>query len=669
MEFSKNRTYFFTRDNNEGFASGQTVTQRIMEEFVYSVVFLKDDNKKLVPTGGTVSNVLHIDSENVDGSFNYSWLDIENTYPKFTSPRILPDVSPTAFTGYVLYKTFDGSEWGELPEVDLSPYLTISGASQTYVNKNQLYNIAGNVTNTVVVLDQSTNKIPNSLFSLVVPEIYRGVWNAQTNAPALGNNINNGINPPPFIQPSGHYYIVSTSGTSLGNTFEVGDRVISNGSTWQKAPKADIIVSKVNNQTGEVNVSFLRDAAGGGTDLTKADIETHIADDDRHLTTSAQTFYGEKTFDDIPVMEGIKEKNLDQGIIFQSAIAFSGDPLLRVFEFIDNFDLTGSTTGTSTVPTTYAIKGYIDTKREWEVPHLISGFTYEPVFRTTNMFEFSTTGLTEYQVEVVNNGGDTYLFFDLTLGYEPQDIDFLVDYINSADIIGSGSPREIRINYDKTITTDVPEQMVNKRLFFGDNITTSGSSALYVDIRTIDPYTGNYVTLPFIEGGEIHLVPDYDNMSQYNDNTTYFNDDVTVNGHLKVLEEISTKELKANVIKADLNVSGYKLSKQTNNALIPTDASILSINQLNRVNPTAPNTFIRLPKIGFSEGVIEGTKVMVANVDPDYTQTILTFDTVADKILIKGNATPQGSIDIAPHEVLEFMLVDATSSPKKWIVK
>ena len=72
---------------------------------------------------------------------------------------------------------------------------------------------------------------------------FQGLWNANTNTPTLVN--------PPSSATKGHYYIVSTAGTFASIDFEVGDWIISNGSTWNKVDNTDA-VSSVFGRTGNV---------------------------------------------------------------------------------------------------------------------------------------------------------------------------------------------------------------------------------------------------------------------------------------------------------------------------------------------------------------------------------------------------------------------------------
>ena len=61
--------------------------------------------------------------------------------------------------------------------------------------------------------------------------------------------------------PKGHYYITSTAGTQFGIHFEVGDWVISTGTSWTKVDNTDA-VSSVEGRTG--NVTVINDNASTG---------------------------------------------------------------------------------------------------------------------------------------------------------------------------------------------------------------------------------------------------------------------------------------------------------------------------------------------------------------------------------------------------------------------
>lgn len=104
-----------------------------------------------------------------------------------------------------------------------------------------------------------TSQLPDSIVGQVS---YQGVWNANTNTPTLVS--------PPAANTKGHYYITSVAGTRFGITFDVGDWIISSGTTWSKVDNTDA-VSTVFGRLGNILAnesdysSFYPLLAGGST--------------------------------------------------------------------------------------------------------------------------------------------------------------------------------------------------------------------------------------------------------------------------------------------------------------------------------------------------------------------------------------------------------------------
>jgi len=74
--------------------------------------------------------------------------------------------------------------------------------------------------------------------------VYEGTWNASTNTPTLASSVGQ----------NGHYYVVSTSGSTNLNgitDWVTGDWAIFNGSAWQKIDQTNL-VSSVNGEVGAV---------------------------------------------------------------------------------------------------------------------------------------------------------------------------------------------------------------------------------------------------------------------------------------------------------------------------------------------------------------------------------------------------------------------------------
>jgi hypothetical protein len=72
--------------------------------------------------------------------------------------------------------------------------------------------------------------LPDSILGQVR---YMGTWNANTNTPTLIN--------PPASTTKGEYYVVSSAGTFAGIEYNIGDWIISNGTSWEKVDNTDAV--------------------------------------------------------------------------------------------------------------------------------------------------------------------------------------------------------------------------------------------------------------------------------------------------------------------------------------------------------------------------------------------------------------------------------------------
>jgi hypothetical protein len=82
-------------------------------------------------------------------------------------------------------------------------------------------------------------QLPESVLNQLT---YKGLWDADTNTPALTST----------PSTSGDFYIVSEPGTFLGVNFEVGDWIISNGDIWERVPTSGNVVNSFQDRTGAV---------------------------------------------------------------------------------------------------------------------------------------------------------------------------------------------------------------------------------------------------------------------------------------------------------------------------------------------------------------------------------------------------------------------------------
>lgn len=117
------------------------------------------------------------------------------------------------------------------------------------------------VANGLATLD-AQGRIPTSQLSVSVME-YQGTWNAATNTPTLANGTGS----------AGDLYRVTTAGSqNLGSgaiSYEVGDYVIYNGTTWEKSDTTDAVAS-VNGQTGTVTLTTTDISEGTNQYFTSA---------------------------------------------------------------------------------------------------------------------------------------------------------------------------------------------------------------------------------------------------------------------------------------------------------------------------------------------------------------------------------------------------------------
>lgn len=89
---------------------------------------------------------------------------------------------------------------------------------------------------------------------------YQGTWNASTNTPTI---------PSAASGNKGYYYKVATAGATnvSGITdWQVGDWIVSNGSSWDKIDNSEA-VSSVNGSTGAVTITTITGNAGTATTL------------------------------------------------------------------------------------------------------------------------------------------------------------------------------------------------------------------------------------------------------------------------------------------------------------------------------------------------------------------------------------------------------------------
>ena len=151
---------------------------------------------------------------------------------------------------------------GSNPVINLAAYTLLDNTGSTLINFS---NPTGATTLTQAALDNSTKiattaYVDSAIGNLPNPIVYKGTWSAATNTPTLSNS-QTGV--------EGYLYQVSAPGTvDFGAgpiSFEIGDKVVNNGSEWQKWDMTDSVIS-VNGQNGIV-VLDTDDISEGATNL------------------------------------------------------------------------------------------------------------------------------------------------------------------------------------------------------------------------------------------------------------------------------------------------------------------------------------------------------------------------------------------------------------------
>jgi len=119
-------------------------------------------------------------------------------------------------------------------------------------------------------LQAATDELAGLIAALPDPIVYKGTWSAATNTPTLANT---------DTGKTGWLYQVSAAGSvNFGAgaiAFDIGDKVVNNGSVWDKWDMTDAVTS-VNGQAGVV-VLDTDDVAEGATNLYFEDARAQAA--------------------------------------------------------------------------------------------------------------------------------------------------------------------------------------------------------------------------------------------------------------------------------------------------------------------------------------------------------------------------------------------------------
>jgi hypothetical protein len=133
---------------------------------------------------------------------------------------------------------------GELSGTYANPTLVNSAVTGKVLTGLNLVG-GGTIADTDSILG-AFGKVQNQISALVGGVMYEGTWNASTNTPTITSSVG----------AKGDYYIVATAGSTNINgitSWNVGDWIIFNGTTWDKVDNTDA-VSSVNGYTGAVSL-------------------------------------------------------------------------------------------------------------------------------------------------------------------------------------------------------------------------------------------------------------------------------------------------------------------------------------------------------------------------------------------------------------------------------
>jgi hypothetical protein len=184
------------------------------------------------------------------------------------------------------------------------------------------------------IFDQIINYAPPSL--LLGTVTYKGTWSAATNTPTL-------VDPTSAIT-NGNYYVVDAAGTQFTLVFNIGDWIISNGSTWEKVDNTDAI-SSVFGRTGAV--------VGVSTDYSSVGITNTALGASNPSTVAATTVTATST---IAATGAVTGSNLsgtntgDQTISLTGGVTGSGTGSFAA-TVVTNADLTGDVTSVGNATT------------------------------------------------------------------------------------------------------------------------------------------------------------------------------------------------------------------------------------------------------------------------------------------------------------------------------
>lgn len=159
----------------------------------------------------------------------------------------------------------------------------LSGTFDLVLDKaSEIKNIpSGNLSSTN--LQDAVNELQSEIDTIPDPIYYAGTWNASTNTPTLANS-DTGV--------TGKLYQVNVAGSvnfGAGSiSFDIGDKVVNNGTIWEKWDQTDA-VNSVNGQTGVVVLTTTDIAEGTNEYFTNTKAQAAITGAASTIVTSNLT--------------------------------------------------------------------------------------------------------------------------------------------------------------------------------------------------------------------------------------------------------------------------------------------------------------------------------------------------------------------------------------------
>jgi len=254
---------------------------------------------------------------------------------------------------------------------------------------------------------------------------YISTWNATTNTPTLSLT--------PDSTTKGDYYVVSTPGTFAGIDFEIGDWIISNGTSWEKVDNSDAVTTvfgrignilaiatdyqnfyvrhDINSQgltttqqgNARTNINAQITISGGASTITTTNLTANSV---LVSNSSGKVAVSNITTTELNYLDGVTsniQNQLDSKLEGNEPITLSGD-------------VTG--TGTTTIPTTISNNVVTDNKLRQSVAYSVigrsnstTGNVSDIIAGANGVLRRSGTGDLIFSTLVTGNIGDSQITY------------------------------------------------------------------------------------------------------------------------------------------------------------------------------------------------------------------------------------------------------------------